>query len=132
MSYERLAQAVPPSYAQLVFGQMCMHAAHARFGSPLITFDEMLRRPDSARRELASWLRGAGEASPTAGMALWGAAPPRECSAAGVRGYYVVDDTAAAPQPTPIQAGWSAGRAAAEMERAGVGEAEAEPFIALD
>ena len=91
MSYERLAQAVPPAYAQLVFGQMCMHAAHARFGSPLITFDEMLRRPDSARRELVGWLRGAGEASPTAGIGLLGAAPPRTCGAAGVRGDCVGD-----------------------------------------
>ena len=28
MSYERLAQSVPPAYGQLVFAQMCMHRAH--------------------------------------------------------------------------------------------------------
>ena len=68
--YERLAQAAPPAYAEYVFGQMCMHAAHERFGSPIITFDEMLERPDSARRELARWLRGAGDDAPSAGLAL--------------------------------------------------------------
>ena len=49
---------------------MCMHAAHERFGSPIITFDEMLERPDSARRELVRWLRGAGDDAPSAGLAL--------------------------------------------------------------
>ena len=68
--YERLAQAAPPAYAEYVFGQMCMHAAHERFGSPIITFDEMLERPDSTRRELARWLRGAGDDAPSAGLAL--------------------------------------------------------------
>ena len=53
MSYERLAQSIPPVYAQLIFCQMCMAAAHRRFGAPSITFDDMLRNPPQAKRALA-------------------------------------------------------------------------------
>ena len=70
MSYERLAQSVPPAYAQLRFSQMCMAAAHAQFGVPVITFDQMLAAPHTARRELAMWVRGAGNPSPQAGLRL--------------------------------------------------------------
>ena len=31
MSYERLAQSIPPAYGQLVFTQMCMWRAHRRW-----------------------------------------------------------------------------------------------------
>ena len=60
MEYERLAQAIPPAYSQLIFGQMCMRIAEARFGAPAITFDEMMARPAQSRRLMAHWLRGAG------------------------------------------------------------------------
>ena len=70
MSYERLAQSVPPAYAELRFSQMCMAVARDRFGAPHITFDQMLAAPHAARRELAMWLRGAGDAAPTAGLSL--------------------------------------------------------------
>ena len=74
MTYDRLAQSLPPAYIELVFAQMCMRAAHDRFGAPAITFDAMMERPASARRELAAWLRGAGDASPSAGLSLVGGA----------------------------------------------------------
>ena len=74
MSYDRLAQSLPPSYTELIFSQMCMSAARDRFGTPAITFDDMLERPASARRELATWLRGAGDVSPSAGLTFTGAA----------------------------------------------------------
>jgi hypothetical protein len=73
--------AAPPAYIELVFAQMCMRAAHDRFGAPAITFDEMVERPASARRELAAWLRGAGNASPSAGLSLVGEASGPEVEA---------------------------------------------------
>ena len=78
MSYERLAQSVPPSYASLRFSQMCMAIAHQRYGVPVITYDELRRRPHAARRELAMWLRGAGDASPTAGLGMLRPGPEGE------------------------------------------------------
>ena len=68
MSYERLAQSVPPKYSQLVFSQMCMHQAADKFGTPKITYDEMCARPAWARRVLGFWLRGAGAPEATAGQ----------------------------------------------------------------
>ena len=56
-TYDRLAQGIPPSYAQWVFGQMCMQMAHAEYGCPIFTFDSMKENPALARRTLASWLR---------------------------------------------------------------------------
>ena len=73
MTYDRLAQSLPPAYVELIFAQMCMRAAHDSFGAPAITFDEMKARPAAARRELAAWLRGAGHDAPSAGLALVGA-----------------------------------------------------------
>ena len=70
MPYERLAQAIPPVYEQLVFAQACMAACQRDYGVPTITFDEMLRDPDTARSTLRFWLRGAGDPSPDAGLAL--------------------------------------------------------------
>ena len=74
MAYDRLAQSLPPAYTELIFAQMCMRAAHNRFGAPAITFDEMMERPSAARRELSAWLRGAGDAALTAGLSLVGPA----------------------------------------------------------
>ena len=68
MPYERLAQAIPPVYEQLVFTQACMAACHSEYGVPSITFDEMLLDPETSRRTLAFWLRGAGAPSPDAGL----------------------------------------------------------------
>ena len=69
-SYDRLAQGIPPAYAQWVFSQMCMQMAHVEFGCPIFTFDMMKENPALARRTLASWLLGAGADRPSAGMAL--------------------------------------------------------------
>ena len=55
--------------------------AHDRFGAPAITFDAMMERPALARRELAAWLRGAGDASPSAGLSLVGGASGPEMEA---------------------------------------------------
>ena len=63
-------------YAQLVFGQMCMQAAHREFGCPAITFDEVDAQPRTCRRALASWLRGAGNDEPDAGLRLVGQGAP--------------------------------------------------------
>ena len=70
MSYDRLAQAVPPAYAQLVYAQMCMRAAHQEYGCPVVTFDDLRARPIWARRTLAPWHRGAGDDAHDAGLAL--------------------------------------------------------------
>ena len=72
MSYERLAQSVPPAYGQLVFAQMCMHRAHRRYGVPLLTFDEKLQDPAGVARQLAFWLRGAGAEFASPGVMLSG------------------------------------------------------------
>ena len=70
MPYEELAQAIPPDYAALIFGQMCMRRAEQEFGAPAITYDDMLRSPAESRRKLALWLRGAGAPSPSIGLTL--------------------------------------------------------------
>ena len=71
MPFERLAQAIPPAYAQLVFSQACMERCRQRFGVPAITFDEMRLDPTRCRKTMAFWLRGAGNASPDAGLAFY-------------------------------------------------------------
>ena len=76
-NYERMAQAVPPQYGQLVFAQACGRLAQKKFGAPFITFDEMRARPSWARRTMALWLRGAGDPSPAAGV-LFEPEPPRK------------------------------------------------------
>ena len=76
MSYERLAQSVPPQYGQLVYSQMCMHQAHDQYGAPIITFDDLRARPSWARRTMAFWLRGAGEADASIGQLFQPAPPP--------------------------------------------------------
>ena len=83
MSYDRLAQSVPPAYGQLVFAQMCMHRANRRFGVPIITFDQSRERPIESRREMARWLRGAGEASPDLAVQLSDAPQGRAAAEAG-------------------------------------------------
>ena len=73
MPYDRLAQAIPPAYARLMTGQMCMQIAHDRFGVPAISYDEHLRTPDASKRALAAWLRGAGDDRAEAGLMFVGA-----------------------------------------------------------
>jgi len=68
MGWARLAQSIPPAYSELLFGLAAMEEAHRRFGVPRITHDQMVARPSWARNTLASWLRGAGEASSSAGL----------------------------------------------------------------
>jgi len=70
MPWSRLAQAIPPAYTQLLFGQAAMHEAHGRYGVPMITHDQMVARPEWARNELRKWLRGAGAAAASAGMSF--------------------------------------------------------------
>jgi len=72
MDYERLAQSIPPDYGQLVFTQMCMAWAHAKFGVPIVTFDDFIQRPDESRRLMSRWLRGAGDERPEAALELVG------------------------------------------------------------
>jgi hypothetical protein len=59
MPPSELVEAIPPAYAQLIFGQMAMHFAHARYECPVVTFDEATTDP-SKRREVLMWARGAG------------------------------------------------------------------------
>ena len=79
MSYPRLAQSIPPDYNRLRYAQCCAAIARDRFGVPFISFDEMRRRPAWAKREIARWLRGAGDAEPAAALEWQGraAAPER-------------------------------------------------------
>ena len=68
MSFERMAQAVPPDYGEWIFGQACMAACEREYGVPRISFDEMRRDPAAARKRLHFWLRGAGSAEADVGM----------------------------------------------------------------
>ena len=68
MPFERLAQAIPPAYAQLVFALACMERCRAVYGVPVITFDEMLTDRTTSRRRMAFFLRGAGAPGPEAGL----------------------------------------------------------------
>jgi hypothetical protein len=70
MSYDRLAQAIPPAYTRLIIGQLCMNYVHDRYGVPTISYDEHVASPEATRREVASWLRGSGDDSPDAGLAF--------------------------------------------------------------
>ena len=90
MPFERLSQAIPPIYAQLVFALGCMEECRAAFGVPAITFDERLRDPRRAERTLRFWLRGAGGDAVDLGVELQPAsrgderAEVRESGAGGV------------------------------------------------
>ena len=100
MSFGELAQAIPPAYASLVFAQMCMAEAHRMYGAPVITYDEMLRRPSWAKRQLALWLQGGGAPRPDVGLAA------QPVSREAVEG-----ETAKAGRPAPASsagdlAGW--------------------------
>jgi hypothetical protein len=68
MSFERMAQAVPPDYGEWSFGQACMAACERKYGVPRISFDEMRRDPATARKRLHFWLRGAGSDAADIGM----------------------------------------------------------------
>ena len=74
MSYEGLAQAIPPVYSRYIFGQACMREVERRFGIEAITYDQMLADPARAERLMAHWLRGAGGASPDQGVDFVGPA----------------------------------------------------------
>ena len=89
MDYEGLAQAIPPVYAQYIFGQACMREVEREFGIPAITYDEMLANRSSARRKMRHWLRGAGGAAPDQGVEF---APSHGAEAGG-------EPVAAEPSP---------------------------------
>jgi len=78
MSFERLAQSLPPDYIRLVFAQMCMSYVADRFGVTLVTYDEHEKDPIAAKRELEKWLRGAGDDRPEAGLSLLSKLPAAE------------------------------------------------------
>ena len=95
MSYERLAQALPPSYVRLVWSQMCMRIAADKFGVPAITFDDHERDPVAAKRRLEGWLRGAGDDRPEAGMSFAkGGAPGEVTESKGGVGQHRPDSVA--------------------------------------
>ena len=89
MSFERLSQAIPPVYAQLVFALACMEACRTEFGVPAISFDARLRDPRRAERTLGFWLRGAGGDAVDLGVELQPAAT--EGDAGGARGETAAD-----------------------------------------
>ena len=106
MSYEGLAQAIPPVYSRYIFGQACMREVERRFGIEAITYDQMLADPARAERLMAHWLRGAGGASPDQGVEFVGSAtsrlpqpsaPPSDEAAAAMGA-----DGAAAPTYQPL------------------------------
>ena len=68
MSYDRLAQSLPPAYVQLLYAQLCMRVLEREYGVQPISFDEHLRDPEGTRLKLQLWLRGAGDPSPEAGL----------------------------------------------------------------
>ena len=68
MDYVGMSQAVPPVYAQYIFGQACMREVSRVFGIEAITFDDLLSHPSRGRRLMSHWLRGAGGASPDQGV----------------------------------------------------------------
>ena len=68
MDYEGLSQAIPPVYAQYIFGQACMREVERVFGIEAITYDDLRARPARSRRLMRHWLRGAGGVSPEQGV----------------------------------------------------------------
>ena len=80
MSFERLAQSLPPDYIRLVFAQMCMSAVSEQYGVPFISYDEHERDPILAKKRLQGWLIGAGDDRPEAGMSFQGRLPSMESS----------------------------------------------------
>ena len=50
MSWDGLAQSIPPDMAELISGQLAMAVAAERYGAPRITFDDLEARPTWARR----------------------------------------------------------------------------------
>ena len=47
MGWNRLAQAIPLAYTQLLAAQAVMHEVHNRFGVPIITHDDLVRAQPS-------------------------------------------------------------------------------------
>lgn len=71
MGWNRLAQAIPPAYTQLLAAQAVMHEVHNRFGVPIITHDDLVGRAQPSReskRTMALWLTGAGLDAADAGL----------------------------------------------------------------
>ena len=70
MSYEELAQSIPPLYSSYMFGEYCKHACNVEYGVPKISFSQMMENPKAAKRALYHFLRGAGEESPHMGIRM--------------------------------------------------------------
>ena len=83
IDFGHLAQAIPPVFAALLFGQAAMYEAHRRFGVPMITHDQKMLRPVWAKRTISSWLVGAGADHVEAGMEFVPAETTRVPSAEG-------------------------------------------------
>lgn len=50
MDYAGMSQAVPPAYAQLIFGQVCMQECQQRFGIQSMTYDDYEADPARCAR----------------------------------------------------------------------------------
>ena len=68
MPYDRLAQAIPPAYSQLLYGQLCMRVLERDYGMRAITFDEHLSDVANTSAYLRGWMRGAGDPAKEAGL----------------------------------------------------------------
>ena len=77
MDYAGLSQAIPPDYAQLIFGQACMAECKRRFGIKPVTFDDFEANPAVAARRMRHLLRGAGDDDGTTGMEFVAPTPTR-------------------------------------------------------
>ena len=93
MSYEGLAQAIPPAYGRLVFAQACMRDLEREFGIEPITYDAMKASPVESRRQMGHWLRGSGGESPDQGV-VFEKAPSKSAGVDGEGGEQNVEGTA--------------------------------------
>ena len=101
MDYDGLSQAIPPSYAQLIFGQACMRHLEAEYGLRAITYDEMLESPAECNRYLDHWRRGAGGEDARQGVELTAVSSgERSVSTSATVGVEERCVAPAAPEPT--------------------------------
>jgi hypothetical protein len=108
MDYDGLSQAIPPSYAQLIFGQACMRRLEAEYGLRAITYDEMLESPAECNRYLDHWRRGAGGEDARQGVELTAVSSgERSVSTSASVGAEDRCVAPVSPEPTPTDSGQS-------------------------
>ena len=100
MSYEELAQAVPPDYAAFIVGQAAQHALTTSFGITTASLDALDAEPRSAQAQMSHWLRGAGGVSQSAGAIFVRDSGQRV-------GTSVEEEASAAASCTPEPAVWA-------------------------